>query len=266
MTDQTQIPAGGQLAGNVLFYSQPEPLTANLHGSLGVNRTDTPFAFVSQTHLVPLTVTEFAPASLSYPIIFVGEQKTPLAVMGLRAGENLFVNANGELRADAYVPAFARRYPFVFAADDANQTMVLCVDRAAPIVAENADVPFFENGEPTEYTKAALQFCNDFETERRRTDSFVQLLNELDLFSVRESVYRAQNADGTPGQTQRIAEFWAVDEEKVNKLPADKLVELRDNGALAQIYCHIVSLLGWDKLIAMSVARAVEQQPVAANA
>ncbi len=265
MVEQTDIQAGGQLAGQVLFYGRPEPLTAQLHGALGVNRTDTPFAFVGQTHLIPLTVTEFAPASLSYPIIFVGDQKTPLAVMGLRTGENLFVSPKGELRPDAYVPAFARRYPFVFANDDANQTMILCVDRDAPIVSENADVPFFTNGEPSEYTKNALQFCNDFETERRRTESFVQLLQDLDLFSIRESVYRPQGADGTPGQPQRIAEFWAVDEEKLNKLPAEKLVELRDNGALAQIYCHIVSLLGWDKLIAMSVIRQLEQ-PAAANA
>ena len=64
MTDTTQ--ASSPLSGNVLFYSQPEPLSADVHGSLGVTPADKPYAFVAQTHVVPLTVTEFAPAALSY--------------------------------------------------------------------------------------------------------------------------------------------------------------------------------------------------------
>ncbi|RZJ44296.1 MAG: peptidase, partial [Brevundimonas sp.] len=35
--------------------------------------------------------------------------------------------------------------------------------------------------------------------------------------------------------------------------------------ALGQIYAHLVSLLGWDRLIAMAFQKA-QQQPVAANA
>ncbi|MBC6980209.1 SapC family protein [Caulobacter sp. 17J80-11] len=259
--EQTQ--AAGALTGNVLFYGQPEPLNPELHGALGVNRTAKPYGFVTQTHVVPLTVTEFAPASLSYPIVFVGDAKSPIAVMGLRQGENLFVTADGEFRMDAYIPAFVRRYPFVFANDDQQQRMILCVDRNAPFVSDKPDVPFFENGEPSAYTKNAMQFCTDFETERQRTESFVKLLSDLDLFDVREAVFTPQNPDGTPGQPQKIAEYFAVSEDKLKALPIEKLAELRDNGALGQIYAHLVSLLGWDKLIALAVSRAA---PTAANA
>ena len=61
-----------------------------------------------------------------------------------------------------------------------------------------------------------------------------------------------------------IAEYFAVSEEKLNALPVEKLVELRDNGALAQIYAHLISLLGWDKLIALALTQ--QNQPVAGNA
>ena len=61
-TTPCTLPAG-QLAGNVLFYSNPEPLSAEMHGALGVNRTAKPYSFVANTHIVPLTVTEFAPAA-----------------------------------------------------------------------------------------------------------------------------------------------------------------------------------------------------------
>ena len=41
---------------------------------------------------------------------------------------------------------------------------------------------------------------------------------------------------------------------------------LRDNGALPQIYAHLISLLAWDKLGAMQLERQSQETPVAANA
>jgi len=253
MTDTNT--ATGQLSGNVLFYGQPEPLNVEQHGALGVNATETPYAFVAQTHIVPLTVTEFAPAALSYPIIFVGENRMPMAVMGLRPTENLFVNAEGQFTPEAYIPAYVRRYPFVFANDDQAQRLILCLDRKAPFLSENASVPLFENGEPSAYTKNAMDFCNSFETERQRTESFVKLLTDNDLLDIRESAFTPRDAQGNPGEAQKIAEYYAVSEEKLIKLPTEKLVELRDNGALGQIYAHVVSLQGWDRLIAIALRR-----------
>jgi hypothetical protein len=265
MTDTQTEQTNGPLAGTVLFYGKPEPLSMEAHGKLGVNPVDKPYAFVAATHLVPLTVTEFSPAALSYPVIFAGENRQPVAVMGLRPAENLFVQANGDFNAEAYIPAYVRRYPFVFANDDVQKRMILCIDRDAPFLVEGGQAPLFENGEPSAYTKQAMEFCNNFEQERARTDAFVQLLKDLDLLTVREAIFTPRNADGQPGEPQKIAEYFAVSEDKLRELPAEKLVELRDNGALGQIYAHLVSLLGWDRLIAMAFARAA-QPPVAANA
>ena len=261
MTDTTQSP----LEGAVLFYKQPEPLDPTQHGTLGVNAAEKPYAFVGQTNFVPLTVTEFAASALSYPVIFMGAQKQPAAVMGLRAGENVFVSPAGDFEPDAYIPAFVRRFPFVFADDKANQRLILCIDRGADIVAEGGQNPLFVNGEASDYVKMAMDFCNSFEQERQRTESFVKLLDDMGLLEVREASFTPRNADGTPGEPQKLAEYYAVSEDKLKALPADKLAELRDNGALGQIYAHLVSLLGWDRLIAMAFAKAAAQ-PVAANA
>lgn len=265
MTDTTISP-NAQLTGNVLFYRQPEPLSPEMHGNLGVNPADKPWAFLAGTHVVPLTVTEFAAAALNYPVIFVGDQKQPAVVMGLRQGDNLFVDAQGDLRPDAYIPAFARRYPFVYANDEAQNRLILCVDRAAPFVAEGGAMPFFENGQPSAYTQQALEFCNSFEQERARTEGFVKLLTDLDLFETKEARFVPRNLDGTAGEPQRIAEYLAVSEDKLRALSPEKLAELRDNGALGQIYAHLVSLLGWDRLIAMTFQRAAQQAPQAGNA
>jgi hypothetical protein len=264
MTDTT-APANGALSGNVLFYNQPEPLSLEAHGALGVDPVDKPYGFVAKSHLVPLTVTEFAPAALSYPVIFVGENRQPVAVMALREGENLFVSPDGVFRPEAYIPAYVRRYPFVFANDDAQKRMILCVDRAASFLREGGQTPLFADGKPSAYTEQAMEFCNNFEQERQRTDAFVKLLKDMDLLDVREAMFTPRNPDGTPGQPQKIAEYFAVSEEKLKALSAKKLAELRDNGALGQIYAHLVSLMGWDRLIAMAFQRAAEMQ-TAANA
>jgi hypothetical protein len=57
------------------------------------------------------------------------------------------------------------------------------------------------------------------------------------------------------GETRKIADFFAVSEVKLNALPADKLAELRSNGALQQVYAHLNSLFGWERLIVRAVAR-----------
>ena len=255
MTDTTASNDSG-LDGNVLFYSKPEPLSSDLHGKLGVNPIDKPYAFVAASHVVPLTVTEFAPAALSYPVVFLGESKQPVAVMGLRQSENLYVSAKGEFRPEAYIPAYVRRYPFVFANDPQGQRLILCIDRDAPFIVEGGQAPLFEDGKPSEYVNQAMEFCNNFEQERQRTDSFIKLLTELDLFDVREAVFTPRNERGEPGEPQKLADYFAVSEEKLKLLPAEKLAELRDNGALGQIYAHLVSLLGWDRLIALAFQRA----------
>jgi hypothetical protein len=256
------------ITGNVLFYSQPEPLSPEQHGKMGVKSMDGPFGFAKAGHAVPLTVGEFPPASMTGPIIFVGDEKLPIAVMGLNAGDNMFLRDDGLFEAGTYVPAYIRRYPFVFANDDNAKQMVLCVDRAAEFFAEtNPDLAFFDaDGQPSEYTKNCIEFCNNFELERQRTASFVQILKDLDLFETKTATFTPTNPDGTAGEPQTIAEYFGVSEEKLIKLPVEKYIELRDNGALPQIYAHLMSLLGWDRLVALALVRQqTQQQPVAAN-
>jgi hypothetical protein len=250
----------GQISGNVLFYSQPEPLSFELHKDLGVKSSTSPFSFAKVGHAVPLTVGEFPLASLTGPVIFVGDDKLPLAVMGLSPGENMWVREDGIIEPGAYIPAYIRRYPFVFATDESAGQMVLCIDRSAAFIVDKAqaDEPFFlPDGKPSAYTERCISFCNDFEVERQRTAGFVDLLKDLDLFETKIANYQPINADGTPGEVQQIAEYYGISEDKLNALPHSKLAELRDNGALGQIYAHMCSLNGWDRLISVAMSRSI---------
>jgi hypothetical protein len=249
------------LSGSVMFYRQPEPLSLEKHRSLGARRTERPFAFLRGAHVVPLTVNEFGMAAGVYPIIFAGAEKVPLAVMGARAGENLFVDSQDQPEPDAYLPAFVRRYPFVFAAADGSDQLIVCIDRAAPMIGENPDVPFFDGDQPSKYTQEAIEFCTEFERQRRATEEFVKLVTELDLFEVKSVTFNQRDADGQE-QSQKIADYFAIDEAKLAALPADKLVQLRDQGALGVIYAHLISLMNWPRIVQKTLRRAAGEQPV----
>jgi hypothetical protein len=248
-----------QLSGQVMFYRQPEPLSIDKHRSLGVKRVDRPFQFLLAAHVVPITVNEFGVAAGSFPIIFAGANKTPLAVMGARSGENVFVSPTGEVDPEVYLPAFARRYPFVFAADTSGDRLVLCIDRAAPMIGENPDVPLFNGNEPSQYTQEAMEFCKEFERHRRTSENFIALMNEMNLFEQKTVSLTNRKPDGTEEQ-QVIAEYFAVDEDKLTNLPNDKFMKLKENGALGPIYAHMVSLLQWPKIIQRAMYRFQAQQ------
>jgi len=239
-----------ELSGNVLFYKNPQPLSASQHGGLGIKKVEKPFEFLKSAHAVPITVSEFGVAATSYPIIFVGKEMTPLAVMGVRQNENLYVNDNGQVDSEFYVPAFARRYPFVFASDPGSDRMILCVDRDAPMVTNKPETPFFDKEEPTDYTTNAIEFCKEFERHRRNTSDFIQQLTSNNLLEQKTVSFQPRDEMGVEtGENQKIADYWAVDENRLKELPPELYLELKENGALGVIYAHIVSLMNWQRII-----------------
>ena len=263
----TLLPPTPQIEGQVLFYKNPEPLDAQKHARLGLRVSDRPFSFAAKQHFVPLHVPEFAPAALSYPIIFAGANYSPLAVMGVNSGENLFISEDGLYRPGAYIPSFIRRYPFVVAKDDVQNRLMICIDRGSDLFVEtNPDLVLFENGQPSQYTKNCIEFCGAFDMDRQRTEVFVSELKALDLFESKQTTFTPRLADGSEGAPQLIAEYFAVSEDRLKALPVDKLAELAKSGALGQIYAHLVSLVGFERLIVETSLRQAAAAPVAANA
>ena len=146
------------------------------------------------------------------------------------------------------------------ASNPESTEVIVCIDVDAHFIVKGAgDVKLFEDGQPTDYTKNAIQFCENFETERQRTDSFVALMKQLDLLAERKHTIRPNNDDGTPGEEIELSDYFAVSEEKLLALPTDKLVELRNTGALQQIYAHLNSLLNWERLVTRTIVRAPQE-------
>ncbi len=262
MTDAQNGAGEPELSGKVMLYKNPKPLSLEAHSKLGLKNIERPFGFVADSHVVPLTVQEFGIASSSLPIIFAPDKKTPLAVLGARAGLNSFVDEKGFWELDSYVPAFIRRYPFVFAADEGNQNFVVCIDEQADMIGENPDLPLFVDGKPSDYANNAMQFLQDFERQRRATEEWCDIINKFDLFEEKSVTFTPQGENGEAGEPIKIADYVAISEEKLNALDDAKFLELKNTGALAAIYAHLVSLLQWQKM----VQRSLRTAPPVANA
>jgi hypothetical protein len=175
--------------------------------------------------------------------------------MGIRKNDNLFIDDAGNFPTGVYIPAFIRRYPFVFAHGEDADRLIICIDRGSDTIAENAEVPLFENGEPSAFTKQCLEFCKNFEGERRKTEQFVKLLKDLDVFVLREVTFTPTNLDGSAGEPIKVSEHFSPSEEKIKELPDATQLDLLRSGAMQQIHLHWNSLMNWERLVTETARR-----------
>ncbi len=259
MAEEKGAPATS-ISGNMLFYKQPELLNVKEHGNLGITPlTEQPFAFLRETQIVPVTVAEFVLAALNYPIIFAGEEKTPAVVMGIKQDTNSFVLDDGKMAEGVYIPAYVRRYPFASAKNDQDpNNLMVCIDRSSPMITENATSPFFNGTELTEATAQAVEFVKAYDAEAMGTANFVRAMNELDLFAKEEIQVVAPDTEGKLVE-QKMGEYVGLSEEKLMKLPEDKIMALRDNGGLAAFYAHRLSQANWQRMLNMEMARDMQK-------
>ena len=145
-------------------------------------------------------------------------------------------------------------YPLVLAGYSANDRFVVCIDEKAECVTnKKPEKMFFDKDDTSQYTKEAFQFLQGFERDRRATQVMVDDFKALDLFESKEMNFQGNNPDGTPAPRQKIADYFAISEEKLKALPADKLSEMAKNGYLAVAYAHLISLGNWQRLVNMTL-------------
>jgi hypothetical protein len=224
-----------------LFYNAVEPLNVAQHGKMKV-RPVLRMAQIAKTHAIPLTVDEFTLVQRHYPIVFtVGESSIPIALMGLNEGVNVFLDDDGRpLEKNIYIPAYIRRYPFLLARlrPDSDE-LSLCFDPSADAVGDFKEgEALFDGDQPSDATKAILQFCEQFETAGQRTAAFMDELAKADLLMDGEVAIQPEGFE----QPFVYRGFRMVDEEKLRNLRGDELRRMNQNGILPLIYAHLFSL------------------------
>jgi len=214
-------------------------------------------AFARALNAIPLSLAEFAPAMREYPIVFTsgdaGKTFTPVAVLGLSAGENLFLE--GESWAPkAYVPAYARRYPFCMAQvrvnDAVQENRLICVERG--FLDDAGEGLFDEAGKALPRWEQIQRLLSEFEADLERTREACAILSDyalLEPFSM-----QATPKEGAGGAVQ-LTGMHRVAEAKLNELNASQLKNLMRKGVLARAYLHLVSLDSFARLLERRAAR-----------
>lgn len=235
-------------------YKSLTPLSSSTHAKFGMLTERTSLEFMRNMNVVPLVSDEIRDAQRHYPIVFsTGEMAMPLALVGLKEGENLFLEPDGTWRKGCYIPAYVRRYPFVLARlRPDTPEMTLCFDDTSNEIGESVGSPFFENGESSEVTRNILKFCEDYEQALARTRFFSEELARHELLM--DGEVSIQN-DQMP-QPQTFRGFRMVSDQKILDLRGDQARKLVQNGALPLIYAHLMSLT----LISQLFAESLEKQ------
>jgi hypothetical protein len=223
----------------LLFYRKPVALNRDAHRNLKVRGVPS-FAYAAGTNSVPLTGNEFAAAARQLPILFVPDarqQPSPIALLGLRRDENLFVDADGRWSGN-YIPAFVRRYPYVLVEKDGSNDFAVGIDEAYPGFNTDEGEPMFaEDGTEGPALKRAIEFLNAYRTEAKRTQDFVEQLQRLDLF-----IPRVINVALKDESKFALEGFSVVDEARLGKLDDKEAGNLLRSGYLALIYMHLLSI------------------------
>ncbi len=246
-----------------LFYKDLMPLNSRDHAAWSSRITENATWMVGQ-HAIPLTAEEFVHASRHFPIVFsVAENPVPLGLMGLNEGVNTFFEEDGKLSSPIYVPAYARRYPFMLAKlTPDTEELSLCFDPTSDLVGEfEGGTALFDGDQPSESCKATLDFCRNFEEAGFRTQSFVDELVKHDLLMDGEvSIQQAGN-----DQPFVYRGFKMVDQEKLRDLRGDVLRTMNQNGMLALIFAHLFSLEHMSEVFARQVQQGKGPIPALPN-
>jgi len=243
------------MSKQLLIYERAVPITRKRHGGWWV-KTEGNFSFASNVNSMPLLALEFRKAAGEYPIVFSGSDDSimPAVLLGVRAGENLFVDETGSWDS-RYIPAFARRYPFIFSSADDGETLTLCIDEEFSGLNQEAEGErlFDEQGERTAYLNNVLEFQKEFQKHYQRTREFCRRLKELDLLEPVQARFRFET-----GEQMALAGFMMVSRERLHKLDGDRLAQLAGLDELELIYLHLLSMQNISVLarrIAMTVTR-----------
>lgn len=211
-------------------------------GSLRFDSARRDYGRFRDSTAVPLLAKELVPASRFYPIVMIGEERLPVAVMGLEKSGNLFINSrDGAFHSGAYIPACLRAWPFALGRAD-----MLMADISAACLTGESGLPLFDGDAPTETFRDLVGFLSSYRAEREATLALCALLTELDLFEQKNAKINLGENRVSP----TLATFWSVSKEKLKALDGASLERLSQADALEPVFAQLASAQLWWPLVA----------------
>jgi hypothetical protein len=211
------------------------------------------FGFASGFHIASIMVHEFARAASLYPVVFLEDKEQdsfrPVVLMGLDAGENLYVGADGKWQA-SYIPAIIRRYPFALASTGEQDKFTVCIDEGSDLVSDSEGASLFnEQGEPAEALENVKRYLGELQQMDAFTGEFCKYMVANNMLTPLNM--RVRQAD----QVKNINGCYVINEERLNGLSIERFAALRDQRYLPAVYAHLLSLAQIERLMTLKDER-----------
>jgi hypothetical protein len=233
------------MSKQLLIYESAVPITVARHGGHSIEPVPG-YAFAASLNAAPLMAVEFVRAAAEYAIVFAvsGEEVAPAVVLGIQDNQNLYLSADGQWQAK-YIPAFLRRYPFVFSSTPDNKTFTLCIDETYPGFNKEGRGHrlFGEDGKPTPYVNNVLKFLQEYQVHYERTRAFCRRIKELDLLETMQAQVVTPK-----GNKIALSGFQCVSRAKLRALSPENLASLAKNDELELLYLHLYSMRNFENV------------------
>lgn len=209
------------------------------------------------THLIPVVANELRNLVLEYPVCITKDpsngQFSLCALLGFEPGGNLYLNGD---RWDAqYIPMHIRRQPFMVgyknpqAAPGEDKGAVITLDLNSKRVNEDGgegERLFDDEGNNTPFMQQVSDLMGQLMAGMESTNAFLNILADSDLIEPAHI-----NVQFASGEQKRYEGLYTINEEKLQKLDADKLVHFHQHGFLQAAYWLGASMGQVRKLIAL---------------
>jgi hypothetical protein len=213
--------------------------------------------FVRDGAAIPISHSEFVPAGRHYPIVFIsgdGKNFNAVAVVGMNTKENLFVS-DGRWTGEAYMPAYARRYPFCMARMNVNQVeqknRLICVEQSA--IDTQGEAMFDDKGQPTSKWQDFERLLGEYEGDLERMREMCAILADYGLLE--PFTMKATLKPEKGGGSMLLGGMHRVAEKNIENLNAAQLKNLIRRGIMARIYVHLLSLEHFGNLLDRKAAQ-----------
>jgi len=201
------------------------------------------YRFAAAEMLLPVVAAETRLIAREYPMIFsLKDKELPMAVVGLRQGENAYVNETGQWRG-RYVPVHIRRYPFLFADVTQDQSaeerrFAIMYDSEAPhIKRDGGGLALFKDGQPSEVLSKIEAVLVDLQKDIERTKRLTEQIAQYGLLIDKKLKVVDKNQNSVELTGLRV-----VDTDAFGRLSAEALLALHQSGALSLCHAHFISL------------------------
>jgi len=229
------------------FYKKVVALNNEGHGNWKV-KSDIDYSYAVDTNAVLITAVEFLFVAREYPIVFIesGDSILPVAILGLKAGQNLFITPDNNWDAK-YIPAYVRRYPFILSGDESGSgdtTYTVCLDEAYQGFGREDGQPLFlESGEHSDYLENVVTFLKDYQSQGLATERFCKTVKKLDILEPMQANFKPEKGDALT-----VAGFMVVSRDKLKEKKPLELAELVKSDEMELIYHHLSSLSNFSSL------------------